>query len=85
MKDVMQAPVQTDRGLHYVMECVIIPISKAKGDDAMKITIEGTKDEIAALVLAVQERRDMDAVYDYVLTRFGNDLNQCQQSPCDTQ
>lgn len=50
----------------------------------MKITIDAAPEEIAALVLAVQERRDMDAVYNYVLMRFGNDLNRCQKPPDDT-
>lgn len=38
----------------------------------MTVTIEGTDKEIAALVLAVQERRntDMDAIYEYVIQRF---------------
>lgn len=63
----------------------IMSLSNAKGDSAVKITIEGAKDEIAALVLAIQERRDMDAVYNYVVTRFGNDLNQRQKPSCDTQ
>lgn len=42
---------------------------KGKGDDAVKITIEGTKDEIAALVLAIQERQSADVVIEEINRR----------------
>lgn len=48
----------------------------------MKITIDGTTPEIAALVLAVQGNNgvDMDAIFDYCVKKFASYYDQIEQN-----